>query len=92
MTEEKATVNAEAVGVKKDGFLIFKLVEKGYGEIGPERAKELDLHDIGYKFGEFKNYLPVIDEEGEADEPELTEGFINEKQPVRGELIVDDEE
>lgn len=84
MSDEKDVVNAKAVGVKKDSMIIFKLVLEGYGEVGEEKAKDLGLIEAGYEYGEWDNYIPVI--EGKSKEPEKTRGFINSNQPIRGEL------
>jgi len=86
MSEDKVQVSAEAVGIRKDSHLIFKLRTKDHGDLGPEKAKELGLDDYGYEYGEWDDYMPVVEEE--ADEPIKTRGFINENQPIKGELNV----
>lgn len=83
---DRPTVNVEPIGIRKDGMLIFELNLEGHGPMGPEKADELGLLDAGYEFGEFDDWLPVVEEDKE--EPVKTEGYINERQPIRGELEV----
>jgi len=84
----KVKVDAKAVGIREDSLLIFKLKTKDHGNIGPEKAKELGLLDMGYEYGEWDDYLPVVDDEQDVDEPVKTKGYVNKNQAIRGNLNI----
>ena len=83
---KKPVVEVSPIGVRKDGMIIFQLSHEDFGPIGPEKAKDLGLLEAGYEYGEWENWMPVIEED--AEDPAQTKGFINSKQPIQGELEV----
>lgn len=81
------TVTATAIGVTKNGMILFDLINEERGDkIGPKEAKDLGLLEAGYEYDEFNNFLPVVN--GGQESPEKVKAFVNKNQPIRGELEI----